>query len=704
MSYRDKKFGFTLPTRTGTPLGGSGERQMLDRLGGSVGYRKEFRTEPDGSVTMLTTKNGMPQFSRLTDGNGAADITTLYMETGQLAWSFPGVGNPTRFDAAKWHFLDIAVNDAWLGKIAKDGVQDSKQTLAEGQDSLAIGPPSEASKELYGGATVGKKMAAAVFPPSLFSGKMRLFMQAQYGATQELAPKLNIESTGSSVSLIYTYNNTPLQFGFWPHGTTGLFKAADGVYFLVNLALSGTHTVITYYPIIFTKAATALLAANPGSEKAEAYAFASASINTQKPKIVSVPVGADGTSLAYGWKFNSDGSEARIVVHETLNPASLSNVRWHSRTVTVELGYSGTEVTATANVDSNGEWIDGWGTYNIFVPETEVSTAPLSLMSLRVGSPRRGSDFVFSGVEVYGYYVDDTWESSKISFATLPASDTQTTDALFVNPSDEALSDNWQYSFNFANVPLNYLRTEIFDGFGMTLVIGGASYGGITQNGRWSVRTTNPTYSSTVDNPVGFCGNFVGTNYGGPTAPGFIFSTGGGANGGGFIEGGPMTRTLYVFTGLKYSAWAFVIPGQDCCAAYAATRESDGVGTYSQTATTVPISATRFTGTVASFIPYRLSWEWGTWSGYGPGTPVAVSTTPSPPATISEVYCFNAAISGSIGTAGGSLTGLFDVAYTYPYYDRGMYTYTSHGKRYVMSEGLKNPASVDKDRRFVGWA
>lgn len=39
------------------------ERSMLANLNGSMGIKKSFRTEPDGSVTMMATKNGMPEIT-----------------------------------------------------------------------------------------------------------------------------------------------------------------------------------------------------------------------------------------------------------------------------------------------------------------------------------------------------------------------------------------------------------------------------------------------------------------------------------------------------------------------------------------------------------------------------------------------------------------------------------------------------------------
>lgn len=61
MSYSDKTFGDIFPVRD-VATGQANERQMLDTIDGSVGFRTRQRDNPDGSVTTLRTKNGMPRF------------------------------------------------------------------------------------------------------------------------------------------------------------------------------------------------------------------------------------------------------------------------------------------------------------------------------------------------------------------------------------------------------------------------------------------------------------------------------------------------------------------------------------------------------------------------------------------------------------------------------------------------------------------
>ena len=74
--YDDDNFGGIFPTRTGTPTGSANERKMLDSIGGSDGFRTQQKTNSDGSVTMLRTRNGMPEFFR----SGGEQVGEKYIE------------------------------------------------------------------------------------------------------------------------------------------------------------------------------------------------------------------------------------------------------------------------------------------------------------------------------------------------------------------------------------------------------------------------------------------------------------------------------------------------------------------------------------------------------------------------------------------------------------------------------------------------
>jgi len=73
----DKKWGNFFPTRTGTPIGGAGERQMAAKLGNFDTPRTVIRNNPDGSQTMLKTGAGLGRY--ITTGGGAVDAVQLFI-------------------------------------------------------------------------------------------------------------------------------------------------------------------------------------------------------------------------------------------------------------------------------------------------------------------------------------------------------------------------------------------------------------------------------------------------------------------------------------------------------------------------------------------------------------------------------------------------------------------------------------------------
>lgn len=664
----------------------------------------------------------------------------LYMETGQLGWTFPAPESPTRGDPAQWYFLDIPTTDKYLGAVSPSGEQANKPVLAEGQDSLAIGYPKSSTTDLtaraaadakkkadYLDATVMKKMVAGFFPASLFSGKMRLFMQAQYGSVELIKPKLKLGLVGTHPTLSYVSNEIPVQFGFWSHLTTGIYRTTDGSYLLVNIVLdvAGASTTVTYYPILMGPSGAALSNAykaagtDEAKAQAEAYMFSSCTVQTSKGKTITLPVGAKGTPLAFGWKFNSDGSEARIVVNEPL-----ASVRWKSSTVTVNLSYAlvdgvGT-VSAVATKVINGDWVDGWGTYNIFVPDTEIVTAPLSLLSLRAGSPRRGTDFAFSNIEMYGYYVEDAWTPVKISStvtSTAPVykheSSGITWDSSYTFPqADDWIASGYRNSSESASGSLTTLTSWV----GMDISIGGIKTNGFS--GACSFSSVDVTTIGSRFDGISIEGSTVypdpfgwGVPLNGVAPKGFSEAMAWASTGITRYRRAYMScqYTTISGTGQYASAWVLVIPGGDCCAAYVATYEVTDLTTVTRNSSTGNIH----TGGIALQSSDLVT---PTWDISGPFFDVWTSIYMPQPGVMAtdhpvlsynagyKVYCFNSALNGATGTPGGSYYGLFNVSYLYQYYDRGMYTYTSNGKRYVMSEGLKSPASAYYDRRFVGWA
>lgn len=732
MSFDDKKFGALFPTRTGTPTGTTNERKMLDKMGGSEGFRKSFQTNLDGSVTQCNTRNGMPEFITRGEIPPVQPKNSYYMESGQLEWSFPGDENPTRLDPAKWHFLDIPTTSDYLGKIAGlppvFGAQTNTPELTEGMESQAIGYPYQsdpakvaAIKEAYGNATLMKKLTAAFFPASLFSGKMRAFIQAQYGAKETQAgDPLHVEVFGGSVNLLYKATiggvTASVQFGLWSHASPGIFNAGDGSYWLLNITGGPAFTVTAYQIKQITTVAKELLkehTLNP-SDEAESYLFAHSTIDTTNPQVVGTFTGAAGAAMAYGWKWNSDGSKASIVVHEGLG-SGVADLRWQASTMHMSVSYTAQSPVSAAGLYvscetvGHGEWTDGWGTWNIFVPSAATSTAPLDLYSLATNTTGVKPAFNFSGIPVYGYYKGSEWQEVVISRnLAAGARNTQRDANIIYNPDLDMgtyIPNRDQYGAVFANQGCSYEQHEITSSTTMPISVGGISYAGGTSFGTHVYKVKTVASAGEMDNTVSFTGTRVGggASFGDP--PGYVYSDGTGSNGGGFCTIARCTITVTTFVGTTYDAWALVIPGGDCAAAYVATHTSVTSASYT-TSTRVSHGVFEFHGAEYRFAPYANvnAYKCNGWFGVSDPDDTLV-ITPAPPAELAtKVFCFNTAVDGDVGIPGGSYYALFNVNKNYPYYDRGMYVYTSAGKRYVGSEGIKSPESVNYLHRFVGWA
>jgi hypothetical protein len=682
--------------------------------------------EVDG-VSISARIAGEHEFIRIGGGGYA------YMESGQLSWTFPGIGNPERLDSAKWHFLNIPTTDNYLGEISASPVKDrgrqkNDPLLSEGMDSLAIGYPkaktSDPDKiakdadmmERYGEATVMKKLAVGLFPSSLFSGKMRLFMQSLYGAPElEKDSALLVDVYAASAVLKYRRKTDVLQLGFFAHSSQGIFTTARGDFFLVSITASEFKTyVVTTYKITSSSQFVGIYQskikegfAAGEREKLEAYIFANSAIDLKNPKVVRTFISDSGMALAYGWKWSEDGSQARIVLHKTIGtPGSF---RWSSTTITLDITENavdgGTGITAVENVVINGEWTDGWGAYNIFSPEYETDYAPLMLISMAVDPINVKPAFAFTDIPIYGYFKGNSWFGISVS-RFIPTGfpkykQTVSGNVIFnggLIPTDNPLPRVFQYGLVKANEGMTWEGHDLVSSVNMTLQVGDEAYIGTSDYGLHQYLTRTVSGAGSIDNTVDFAsGTLPGGPFTGPTPPGYNGDPNGGANNGGYLAMVEVVLREEAFTGLVNSSWVLVIPGGDCEAVCVATLKNTD-----QTSAAITTTSGTGVGGFDGFTPWAHPWQTNSWYGIAAGT--TVTTTEPPTSYETSVFLSNSVLSNAAGTPRMSYYGLFTVSQSYPQWDPGMYTYTSAGGRYVMSEGVKHPASVDFGHRFVGWA
>lgn len=694
---------------------------------------------------------------------------TAYMESGQLEWAFPGLETPSRLDPATWHFADILLDEKFLGYAStergkKFGDQKNKPLLTEGMNSRAIGPPIKIAppgadaetvaaiaalnaekKDSYTDAVLMRKIVCKLFPPSLFSGKMRLFMQAQYGATQPATmEKMALEAAinGSSVVLKYRQVGGPseqLVFGLWAHASPGIYRAPlppedDGSYWLINITQPGGDvTTFTAYPLELSAKTAAMLSVLHDTKssvetkaRCEAYVLAHAKILLDSPKVIysSTAIPAND-SLAYGWKFNSDGTKASIIVHKTLGEGLYGHDwSWEAKTVHVSISSEINQdtkeraFTVSPSITSHGEWTDGWGYWNIFVPTIE-SGGPIELKSLKTNAPGVRLDFNFTDVPVYGYYRDDIWTPVKISRdigtpGAPPEFKNKTTGPVMYGTLNDSITDQaFQYGVIASTASVAYEQQIKTNTKRMTLSFEGEIYPGETSDTAHMYFTRSTDGGGASVSPGGFTGYSIDMAWVGVTP---INPPGVGS--GGEIVGttttfvSNTTTTMHTYNSSERDIWTLVIPPGDCEAVYVATNKFTADIINNVRSTNHGSMVTHFSGTYRSpggsfsFEPWTQANRFNSGAYRDAPIPdiVTVADTPLVERDETLVFCFNNVIHGEQGTPSGSYFTLFNVDRNYPYYNGAIYSFASAGKRYAMSEGLKSSASVNYLHRFVGWA
>lgn len=657
---------------------------------------------------------------------------TAYLESGQLEWTFPGELNPERYDPAKWHFLDIPATDKYLGWAQtsppkKTGTQKNKPDLYEGMPSIAVGYPqgedadkNAETKAKYADTTIVKKLIANYFPASLFSGKMRLFMQAQYGGREKIQSYgLEIGLVGTSAVLKYRgRNGKAIQFGVYSHISPGIFTAPDGSYWLISIRtnLYSTLYEVDAYPISTTPGASGMKAALKSPEltaderrNIEAYLFAEAEIDTDSPIRIGSFTARMESAIGYGWKWNTDGSKAAVVVHEFKGTGASDN-RWVARTIQMGITYEKDEASgsfvfrATAETTLHGEWTDGWGTFNIFTTEDDPPVGGrLELWSLAINIFGRKPAFAFSDVSVYGYFVNDVWAPVTLSRTLrLDPVYTQSDTGIFYGPGlNMGVENRYQYGYLPASSSCTYRAERVTQGTEMSISFDGFSYLGRQRTGTFTVYTKDVAPIGSAPNPIDYVSaNLTGVSYSPGDPPGYfsgVFHAGDTT-----VATARVTRTWTSWAGYANDAWALIIPKCDAEAVYISTHAYDGSDLVT-TSFVASTGITSFSGEGGSFSPWSNAGSNNDWNGITANQTTGGNTDPRPEST-TYVFNFNSVIHGVLGVPGGSYYALFNVDYNYPFYDRGMYTFTSAGGRYAMSEGLMFPGSVNFRHRFVGWA
>lgn len=164
-----------------------------------------------------------------------------------------------------------------------------------------------------------KKMTQTLCPPSVFTGLMRLMVQAIYGSRRNdyTGPPANVQpyldiDTGTvnefgnpvSARLLTGFNNS------------GIYKDPGGEYWIITMGSSRVFARKLNSFLYGTDVAARVMPGGGYDPMVEAYVLATVKPAGTQSDIGANPVTSPWNALAYGWKFNNAGNKASIVAHK----------------------------------------------------------------------------------------------------------------------------------------------------------------------------------------------------------------------------------------------------------------------------------------------------------------------------------------------------------------------------------------------------
>lgn len=369
-------------TRYGTARGDAIERKMLDAIDDTGSYRTRILMHPDGTQTRMKTKGGMPEF--ITDEvsqQGQESVCSIAMDSGvvdlqsaSLIGTLAGdhdSGFLLRTDYVAAHVAasdDPESTGPILGKIhppSFKGTAPENGAVAKSFDASSGHDPYD------------KKRIAVLCPPSVFTGKMRMYVQSLYGRHDH--GEMFMLPPGAGISAPSVYFDYTKTFGTEedPGAGSVLFDTNCGVFtdlstykhYLISIAASR----IKIYRLKATSCGEKLRkkliddSVSAGDkEKIEAYILSQSHPDMTEGSMVELTdLDIHASSMGYGWHFNWDGNKADIVVNyiSSASGGGLENTSIHYR--------------ITFSINSFGMWS----------AENSVVEGPVLWKSLRHGHP-----------------------------------------------------------------------------------------------------------------------------------------------------------------------------------------------------------------------------------------------------------------------------------------------------------------------------
>ena len=256
-----------------------------------------------------------------------------------------------------------------------------------------------------------RKLAQKMLPSSVFTGKLRLYVQSVYGSKRNdysipLSGTGGADLDGLNLTIGgYTLNHSNAG------GTSVLYSTNHFRYFMLEVSAAQ----IVYYPLKLTPNGViwADLLANHANNtdpyfvaKIEAYILADASVDKTTPRVLSTGLSTPGSTLYYGFKATRKGDKLRAILHESipLQP------EFNARDVAITLAESGAADAEVLSIMSATETVEKvWGHNTSFVPWVASVNSIDGFSYQQFGS--FGATVNAGAIPLYGWYdALDVWQ------------------------------------------------------------------------------------------------------------------------------------------------------------------------------------------------------------------------------------------------------------------------------------------------------
>ena len=301
----------------GNPQGGRALQAVkgnMNEYDGIDSHRTVVRETPEGRA-IARTRDRMPMCTveggcePIGIDHGTVDVLTI-------APMHPDVykdGKLYRTPFVAAHITGSAVDDPDRPIVDEIEPPDSVKGVAPADGAVAKSMRAKKIEDRDG--LYAKKIMVGRCPPSIFTGRTRLYAQAIYGLHDELS-RARLDVTLPSATPAILIGRTE-ETEFRLSTNCGIYyEAATAKHYMIEV---GQDTV-TFYPMECSDCVDAYRSylldptfPEADKERVESYILGDSSVIKSKAQVVSI-TSTSAYSMGYGWHFNWDGDRADIVL------------------------------------------------------------------------------------------------------------------------------------------------------------------------------------------------------------------------------------------------------------------------------------------------------------------------------------------------------------------------------------------------------